>query len=418
MALRLLFPYDADRFGGHVVSSFHLIEGLRARGHDAQVAIHGEGPVRDMALAQGLPVIDAPQLGAVSETQRSDGLRWGNIAAAPSAVSLLREGGFDVVHTNDKRMLRTWCAPAALSGARVIAHWRATYLPSTSVGLALRVAERVLCVSRYSFETLPAFARKKAEIILNPFPDRMDEAQAAAARRDVRDELAIPGEVALIGVFGSFLQRKRPHVLLDVLRRLDATADGRPIWGLACGERATPYDTLFDERLAAHPELAARLVRPGRVSPPMRYMAACDVIIAPSVAEPFARVGIEAQASGVPVLVSSDGGLRETVEHGVSGFILAPDAIEDWCATIRRVLDDGALARRLSAAGRHAAADLTLDRHVDAVMRAYERGSSHRVPLAEIEIVPADLDGSDGRDPLHDTRRPLPLHVSRSASDA
>ena len=102
-------------------------------------------------------------------------------------------------------------------------------------------------------------------------------------------------------------------------------------------------------------------------------MAASDVMIAPAVDEPLARVGVEAQAVGLPAIVSSDGGLREVVEHGVSGLVVDPHDFDGWLAAVRSVLDDRNLAARLAAGGREAAARLTLARHADAVEAVYAR---------------------------------------------
>jgi glycosyltransferase involved in cell wall biosynthesis len=102
-------------------------------------------------------------------------------------------------------------------------------------------------------------------------------------------------------------------------------------------------------------------------------MAACDVMVAPAVDEPLARVGVEAQSVGLPVVVSSDGGLREVVDDGVSGLVVDPDDFEAWVDGVRSILDDAGLARRLAEGGLEAAAKLTVARHADAIEGIYER---------------------------------------------
>src|SRR5690606_13513447 len=89
--------------------------------------------------------------------------------------------------------------------------------------------------------------------------------------------------------------------------------------------------------------------------------------------EPLARVGVEAQNAGLPAIVSSDGGLREVVEDGVSGLVVDPEDFEAWVAQVRRVLDDAELSRTLAEGGYQAAARLTVERHADAMDGIYER---------------------------------------------
>lgn len=64
--------------------------------------------------------------------------------------------------------------------------------------------------------------------------------------------------------------------------------------------------------------------------------------------EAWGRVVTEAQASGIPSLVSTVGGLADTA--GVGGLALAPDAPPElWAATLRQLWQDQALRQALSA---------------------------------------------------------------------
>lgn len=54
--------------------------------------------------------------------------------------------------------------------------------------------------------------------------------------------------------------------------------------------------------------------------------------------EPFGLVALEALALGTPAIVSSLGGLSEIVEHGVSGFVEHPDALDAWEKDVRALL--------------------------------------------------------------------------------
>jgi glycosyltransferase involved in cell wall biosynthesis len=91
------------------------------------------------------------------------------------------------------------------------------------------------------------------------------------------------------------------------------------------------------------------------------------------VREPLARVGVEAQSMGLPAVISSDGGLTEVVEHGVSGLVVDPEPIEAWVDTVRRVLEQPVLRQKLRRGGRAAAARLTRDHHADHMDRLYHR---------------------------------------------
>ncbi|HVX63537.1 MAG TPA: glycosyltransferase [Pirellulales bacterium] len=77
--------------------------------------------------------------------------------------------------------------------------------------------------------------------------------------------------------------------------------------------------------------------------------ASADAFVFPSTTDTFGNVVLEAQASGLPVIVSNQGGPAESVEHEVSGLIF--DAAESGSLkrAMLRLLDDGELRKRLAA---------------------------------------------------------------------
>lgn len=76
-----------------------------------------------------------------------------------------------------------------------------------------------------------------------------------------------------------------------------------------------------------------RDVEPGEIP---RLMADHDVVLVPSVAEPFGLVAVEAIASGRWVVASDVGGLRDIVIDGVNGTLVTDG---DFAAALRRVPD-------------------------------------------------------------------------------
>ena len=368
---RIGFPYVADRFGGSTASSLIMARALQEAGHTVHILTHGQGGrVTEEAAGLGLAVTRLPWLSAEPGYARPDRFRLPQLMAFRAARAAIAGLKLDIVHTNDLTMLRSWAAPCLASRTALVAHWRSNYHESLSVKAGLRIAARVIAVSQYSFARLPDWVQRKAVVEFNSFDLRMSAAGKAQARIDMRAQLEVPADAALIGVFGNHIVRKRTHMLADVLQAITHTANGRPVYGLACGGRAEPYDHELDGKIAAF-GLEHRLLRPGFVRPVENWMAACDLVLAPAVNEPLARNVLEAQALEVPVVVSTDGGLRELIRDGENGLLRDPHDTFGWITASRTLLDCPDFARELAERGRAGIAELTPQRHAGRIADIY-----------------------------------------------
>jgi glycogen(starch) synthase len=73
-----------------------------------------------------------------------------------------------------------------------------------------------------------------------------------------------------------------------------------------------------------------------------------DVAVYPSLYEPFGIVALEAMAAKVPVVVTDVGGLREVVDHGVSGLTAWADNPDSLAWALVRILKNPYSARAMA----------------------------------------------------------------------
>lgn len=150
------------------------------------------------------------------------------------------------------------------------------------------------------------------------------------------------GEVGMLFV-GRVSKEKNLDVLVAALRRMEQNGSRvRPLIvgnGPYMGEmRRLLEDAIFTGYLGGE-DLA-------------RAYASADMFVFPSTTDTFGNVILEAQASGMPVIVSDVGGPRDLVEHGVDGLITRGLDAEDLCAAISTLAADAELRRSMGDSGR------------------------------------------------------------------
>jgi L-malate glycosyltransferase len=109
-------------------------------------------------------------------------------------------------------------------------------------------------------------------------------------------------------------------------------------------------------------------------------LSAADVFLLPSSQESFGLAALEAMACEVPVVASRVGGLPEVIEHGVSGFLHAPDDIDAMACSAVSVLTDATLHERVATAARDRVADRFCSDRVVPMYEAYYEQVLERAP--------------------------------------
>ena len=76
-------------------------------------------------------------------------------------------------------------------------------------------------------------------------------------------------------------------------------------------------------------------------------MVSADVLVVPSIYEPFGIVALEGMAAGTPVVVTQTDGLAEIVKHGQTGLLVYPRNPESIAWGVEQILSNPSYAQRL-----------------------------------------------------------------------
>ncbi|MCE9611175.1 MAG: glycosyltransferase [Chthoniobacter sp.] len=88
-----------------------------------------------------------------------------------------------------------------------------------------------------------------------------------------------------------------------------------------------------------------------------RAFASADVFLFPSTTDTFGNVILEALASGVPCLVSDQGGPKDLIVHDTTGYITRALDVADFTTHVEKIARDPARRQAMGVAAHHAAQD-------------------------------------------------------------
>jgi len=110
------------------------------------------------------------------------------------------------------------------------------------------------------------------------------------------------------------------------------------------------------------------------------FYAAADAYVGPSLEDAFALPASEAMACGLPVIVSRQAGVSETIHHGEDGLILEdPEDARTLAEWIRKLLDDPDFRCRLAANAAHTAQKYTWEKNATEMRALFEQARAGKI---------------------------------------
>ncbi len=234
-------------------------------------------------------------------------------------------------------------------------HWVSALIESYTRGFFTLMNEVRVPTTRY-MEMLAerGLERSKMKLFSRGIAEGFDVGDAVR-QAEWREKLGLDaGQPALLWA-GRLGREKNLDFLLEIYRNVHET---RPDIALVLAGDGPEAERLRKEYGALSGVLFAGRVERNEL--PHLYGLA-DVFVFPSTTDTFGMVVLEAQACGLPVVVSDVGGPQELVKNGETGFVVKADSLSAWTAAVHGMLDirdnDPDVWTRMQASARALAAE-------------------------------------------------------------
>ena len=357
--LLLSWEYPPRVVGGLGRHVHALATGLVRAGHQVVVISRDHPDAPEDAVVEGVRVVrvgEDPPLVPFEEL-----LAWVmafNHGLARAGLGVIEDFEPDVIHAHDWLVAHAAKTLKDATGRPLVATVHATeagrhqgFLPG-AVNRAIHSVEWWLTYEARRVITCSAYMRDEVNRLFLLPPDKSDvipngidlahwhaDAGKVAA---MRAHLSPDGAPVLLFA-GRLEYEKGVQTVLRALPRL---------------RRRHPGLRLVVAGVGTHEEELRQLARRLRVGRAVEFMgfmdpedlavlaAAADCALVPSIYEPFGMVALECAAAGTPLVVADTGGLREFVDHELTGLRFAPGDHAALAAAVTRLLGDEVLGQR------------------------------------------------------------------------
>lgn len=351
-----------------------------------------DGPLADVVRGLGLPVHRIPGTSASFRLHPVHTARaLAEIGAAAAAVRrVAHRQQATVLHANSVRAGLVTGLAAMVGGPASVVHVRDA-LPAGMTATAVRRtlasrSEALIAISRYVQRRVEVDrGDTPITVVDNPVDQvRFDPGayDAVASRRMLGAEDGEP----LIGIIGQITPWKGHDAVIRALPLVHERHPGTRL--VVVGEiKFAAATTSLDNRsylarlhrLVGELDLEAHVAFLGERNDIPQILRGLDILLVPSVAEPFGRTVAEAMTMGTSVVATSEGGPAEMIDHGVSGLLAPPGNHKAWASAVNRLLGDRPAATKMAGAARESALErFDAGRHAQRVSEILAAASAGR----------------------------------------
>lgn len=297
------------RAGGAELGCLQVAAALVKNGHRALVASEG-GPLVDQLLAAGAEHIVLP-LAAKSPLRLAKN--------ASELAGIIRRENVSIIHARSRAPAWSAFYAARRTGTPFVTTYHSEYSEKTRLknlyNSVMARSDTVIAVSDYMahlIRTRYHTPEKRIAVIHRAFDDSVFDPALLTPERiaAVRAQLDADGSKPVLILAGRITPRKAQHHLVSALGILKERGAPDVVCVLA-GEIEKPAFKAQLEAQAKSLGVAHQLRFPGHVRDVAAAYAISDISLNISEQEGLPRVAIEAQAMGVPMIVSDTGPGRE-----------------------------------------------------------------------------------------------------------
>jgi glycosyltransferase involved in cell wall biosynthesis len=194
-----------------------------------------------------------------------------------------------------------------------------------------------------------------------PFPE--------ISKAEARQHLQLPKDEFILLYVGRLAKEKNVPLLLEAIPIVLREFPNTHLWILGDGPDRPELEAACQQQ-----GLSSRIHFTGTIARDLvgYYMVASDLFTFPSITESQGLGMDEAQAAGLPCVVTTGGGAPEAVQHGITGLVAEPE-LEPFSNAVLTLLRDPDLREQFSRNGLLKRETLSIPAVTDRLLDIYQK---------------------------------------------
>jgi glycosyltransferase involved in cell wall biosynthesis len=260
-------------------------------------------------------------------------------------ISIMKERGVDIVHTDSSTETFYAGMAARIAGAPLIWHIRVSEREWVLDRILASFSKRLILVANALSQRFD-WLNKTGKLVMIYNGIDLEEFDKSPSGLSIRRELSINKDTVLLGCIGRIEERKGQKYIVSAIRDLNN------VKLILVGRGEEGYLKKI-KSLCEQFGVSDRVIHIGYRDDIPSLLKEIDILVFPTISgEGFPRVILEAMAAGKPVVATDNAGNPEAVVDELTGYIVPTGDSSALAAKIKELITNKKMGKTMGQAGR------------------------------------------------------------------
>ena len=329
--IKICFPFVGDSIGGSHISAIELIKKLDKNFFSPIIVLHKKGILYNRLISDGL---NPNHLKITNFVGKKKGFIPNLLSILKNTLlitSYIKKKKIDIVHLNDSSAGLSWIFPTKISEAKLIWHQRVAFPKWRLYKTLFFFTEKIICISKFVYKTIPNYSKKKATIVFNPISIKKIKTKSIKNNYlKIKSDLE-NNKIKKILFLANIIESKRVDFFIKIAEEIikKKIIKNSKFYIVGSDKKNLLKNNIFNNKI----------IYIGHEPNKEIFLKYCDLLIVTAENEGFNRTIVEGMLSKIPVIAVKSGAHSEIIKNNFNGWLVKKNNINNFVSTITKVLN-------------------------------------------------------------------------------
>lgn len=333
----ICFPFRGDKIGGSHILAIDIIKGLKKRKYKVIIVLHKKGKLSDYLKEKKIKFFFLP-IKHVEVSKRNIFFNFFSILnILYKIIFFIKKNKINTIHTNTTDMHLLWLLSSKFTKSQIIWHLHAKFPSWPLFNILSKRTDKLIAISNYVLNSVPKRLRNKTILLRNCIKTNFTEEKKEENSLKLRNKLKISKDVKIILFFSNFYKRKQPNMFIKVAKEILEVR--KNFFFLMVGDDRDITQEMLLKEIKKF-KLQNNFCLYKFYNDKNFIISGSDLLLVPSLEEPFGLTLIEAMDIGTPVIALKSGGHKEIIKNNYNGVLVNKNESRIYMKKIFKVFNN------------------------------------------------------------------------------